>query len=135
MLEESQLNTYKMPTKNRKTIIMVAFIANADSKALINAHIDAKRIVFFLPAVSAKKPQKCAEITMPKNAIDEISPCSVVDIFKSHFAYGSTKAMLIFSMVAPINTSPDAIIIRQLNRPVPAILLEVIQFISGAKLD
>lgn len=47
--DPARLETYKMPTKNRKTIIMVAFIANADSKALINAHIDAIRIVFFRP--------------------------------------------------------------------------------------
>lgn len=100
--------------------MMVALVANADKIALIIAHTDANLIVFFRPQVSAKNPQKCELITIPKKAIDEIMPCSVVVIVKSHFAYGNTNAMEIFSMVAPIKTSPDAITMSQLNRPVPA---------------
>lgn len=110
-----------MPTENRNKIISVAFIANADRRALINAQIADNRIVLFRPHVSAKKPQKCELITMPRNATDEINPCSVVVISKSHFAYGNTNAMLIFSMVAPISTRPDDKIMRRLNRPVPVI--------------
>lgn len=112
-----------MPTKNRKRIMSVTFIANADSRALTSAQTAVRRIVFFRPHVSAKNPQKCDVITMPRNATDEIRPCSVVVIFKSRFAYGSTSEMLMFSMVAPIKTSPDEIIIRILNRPDPAVNL------------
>lgn len=94
-------------------------IVNADRNALIRAQVAVKRITFLRPHVSAKKPQKCELITIPRNAIDEINPCSVVVIFKSQNAYGNTKAMLIFSMVAPINTIPDRITIATLNRPLP----------------
>lgn len=124
--------TYKMPTKNRNKIITVAFIANADNIAQISAPIAVNRMVFFRPHVSAKKPQKCELITMPRNATDEINPCSVVVIFKSHFAYGKTNAMEIFSMVAPIIASPADIIMRQLNRPVPAINCEIV---TGNKIE
>lgn len=96
-----------MPTKNRNKIISVAFVANADRNALITAQIAVNRIVLFRPHVSARKPQKCELITMPRNATDEINPCSVVVIFKSHFAYGSTNAMLMFSIAEPIRTKPD----------------------------
>lgn len=82
----SQMKTYKIPTKNRSKIIMVAFIANAESSALISAHTAAKRMVFFLPHVSAKMPHVCELMTMPRNATDEINPCSVSVINKSHLA-------------------------------------------------
>lgn len=49
MPEMTEMKTYKIPTKNRSKIMMVAFIAKAESNALINAHTAAKRMVFFLP--------------------------------------------------------------------------------------
>lgn len=112
-----------MPTKNRRKIKIDALIVNADRMALIRAHIAHKRITFFRPHVSAKKPQKCELTTIPRNAIDEIRPCSFVVIFISQKAYGVTKAMLMFSMVAPINAIPENITIRMLKRPLPAICI------------
>lgn len=116
-------NTYNMPTKNRRKIKIVALIVSADKLALISANVAHKRITFFRPHVSAKKPQKCELTTIPKKAIDDISPCSVVVIFKSHEAYGITKAMLMFSMVAPINAIPESATMRMLKRPLPAICI------------
>lgn len=110
-----------MPTKKRKNTITEALIVNADKKALTSAHVAVKRITFFRPQVSAKNPQKCELTTIPRNAIDEISPCSVVVICKSQNAYGKTKAMLIFSIVAPINAMPVRMIMSTLNRPFPSI--------------
>lgn len=96
-----------------------AFIANADKKALINEHVAESFMTFFRPHVSAIKPQKCELITIPRKAIDDTRPNSVVVIFKSQFAYGRTKATLIFSIVAPINATPDIAVISILNRPLP----------------
>lgn len=115
---------YNMPTKNRKKINRIALIVNADKRALISAHVAVNRMTFLRPQVSAKKPQKCELTTIPRNAIDEINPCSVVVIFKSQKAYGRTKAMLIFSIVAPINAMPVTMIMSTLNRPLPSIEFE-----------
>lgn len=65
------------------------------------------------------KPQKCELTTIPRNAIDEARPVSAVVIFRSQLAYGRTKAMLMFSIVAPIIASPDIITMSLLKRPFP----------------
>lgn len=110
-----------MPTINRSRMSMAAFGENADNTALIRAPVDVSRMTFSRPneGLSDINPQKCELITMPKNAEEATKPNSVVVIFKSQFAYGSAKAMLIFSTVAPIKTVPDIRIISKLNRPVP----------------
>lgn len=104
---------------NLRTISDQAFTENADKRAKIKAHVAHSRTTFFLPKnlQSARKPQKCELITMPKNGIEEASPSCVIVIFKSQSAYGRTKDRLIFSIVAPIITSPDKNTIIILNRP------------------
>lgn len=79
-------NTHNIPTQSLNNIKVVAFIAKADESAPSKAHAEHKRMTFCLPQVSHINPQKCELMTIPRNAIDDTKPCSVIDIFKSQFA-------------------------------------------------
>lgn len=49
---------------------------------------EATHITFWRPQVSAIYPQIWEVHTIPKNEMELKIPCSVVDKFKSHLAYG-----------------------------------------------
>lgn len=84
---------------------------------VMNATVAVKRITFRRPHVSANRPHKCEPITIPKNGIDPKATNWIVVKWRSQFAFGSITATLIFSIVAPIITSPDSITIILWNRP------------------
>lgn len=80
----------------------------ADTNELRKAKNVAYRMTFNRPHVSAKKPHRCDEQTIPINGTDENNPNSAVVIRSSQFAYGSIKLPLIFSMVAPTIIDPQS---------------------------
>lgn len=83
-------NTNDAPAKNRSTINIYLFTANADENEKMNAIAAANRSTFFRPHVSDRKPHKCEENTIPKYDIPLRTPCSLIDSSRSHFAYGKT---------------------------------------------
>lgn len=109
--------THSNPTKKRSTNIMFVFIENAERNEQMKPSISDIRMTFWRPHVSAIKPQKCELITMPRNETDVNRPCSLVVNCKSHFAYGSINATLIFSRTAPIKLKPVANVINTWNFP------------------
>lgn len=82
------MNTYEAPDKNRSIIRTYLFAANADENEKMNAIAADKRKTFFRPHVSAKKPHKCDENTIPKYDIPLSTPCSCIVNSRSHLAYG-----------------------------------------------
>lgn len=82
------IDTYNAPAKKRSKIIEDVFVANVDKNEKQKPPIAATRITFFLPQVSAKKPQKCDVNTIPQYDIALSKPCASVVNSKSHFAYG-----------------------------------------------
>lgn len=117
MEKKKTLFAHKNPTKNRKKIIIIISVRSADVIDVMNARLAVKRITFRRPHVSAKRPNKCEPITIPKNGIEPKTTNSIVVKWISQFAFGSIMATLIFSIVAPIITSPDRITIIVWNRP------------------
>lgn len=101
----------------------------------MNAQVEHNFITFFLPHVSHRNPHACELTTNPRNAIDEARPYSVVVILRSQFAYGRMYAMLIFSIVAPIRTTPLRIMMRMLNRPLPNFSENNFYSLTRAHLD
>lgn len=81
-------NSYKAPAQKRQKIKITVLVANPEMKENKNPPNEAAQITFWRPQVSAKNPQKCEVHTMPKKETELKIPCSVVDKFKSHLAYG-----------------------------------------------
>lgn len=96
-----KLATYNAPARNRNKMMEIVFIAKADENEKMNAPNAATRKTFRRPQVSAKNPQRCDVKTIPKYEIALRSPCSSVDKFRSHFAYGKIKPILVFSNADP----------------------------------
>lgn len=96
---------------------MIISVSSVDAIDAMNARVAVKRITFRRPHVSAKRPHRCEPITMPKNGIEPNTTNSIVVKCKSQFAFGRITATFIFSIVAPIITSPEKITIIVWNRP------------------
>lgn len=65
-LTQISISTYNAPARNRNRTIEIVFTEKHDANEKTNAPIAATRNTFFLPQVSAKKPQKCDVNTIPK---------------------------------------------------------------------
>lgn len=107
MKEIEQTNhTHNAPARNRSTIIDIVLMANADENEKMKLPIAATRNTFCRPHVSAKKPNRWEVHTMPKYEIALKIPCSWVDKFRSHFAYGKMKLIFVFSIADPNTLTP-----------------------------
>lgn len=85
---KNEINAYKAPQINLKVINIETFKENADNIELRMPPSKPIRITFCRPHVSAKKPQKCEEITKPANDDESRRPCSCNVYVKSHLEYG-----------------------------------------------
>lgn len=73
----------------------------------------------FLPRVSAKKPQRCDETTIPTNPIALKTPLSRVVKFMSHCATGKMKLIPTVSRTTQPSIEPHKITRTMLNFPNP----------------
>lgn len=130
--------TNKKPAANRSIIIITVFMENTDRNEKMHPPVAATRNTFLLPQVSAKKPHKCEENTIPRKAMDFVNdklahlnsysncanckipkydiplrtPCSLVDKPRSHFACGKMKLTFVFSTVDPSKMIPVMMVKR-----------------------
>lgn len=103
--------TYKNPVKNLSVIKTVKLVAKLDKAVKIN---DTKRvgiIIFLLPMVSAKNPQKYMLVINPIRTIPLKTPLSCVVRCNSH-ATGIIKLIPIVSRTLVDKITPDMKISR-----------------------
>lgn len=113
--------THKAPTRNRASISHTTEPANDDRNANMHPKNSEVCITLRRPQVSARKPHKCALITMPRNAIELSSPCSTAVNCNSHCAYGMIMLTFIFSMPMPNRLKPAASMMNTWNFPCSAV--------------
>lgn len=111
--------TYQSPTQNRVISSITLDVDRLDRAENAKPDPNAICITFRRPQVSAIKPQKCEVSTTPKKATALIMPCSVLLMFSSHLAAGSTKAMLRPSMMTANRDVPLTSNRSMWNRPEP----------------
>lgn len=104
--------TYKNPFKNRKDTINQKLVTKLERSVAAKARSNEGTRVAFLPFVSARKPQKCADKITPTYPIALTIALSLVDKLRSHCAIGKIMFTEVNSTNALAIRPPESAIKR-----------------------
>lgn len=111
--------SYKNPFKNRRNTRTQKLLTKLEQAEAMNAKTRDGISMARLPRVSARKPQRWDDKINPTYPIADRIPLSLVVMFKSHWAIGSTKLIAVSSM-KELDIRPPASGMRmKLNFPNP----------------